>query len=140
MSAAREGWTERILSVSSPFRRTKKPDTHLEIWFFVFGAEGTQKTECRCPVGICSIPAGRNRHHSVSSPFRHAKKPDTHLEIWFFVFGAEGTQKTECRCPVGICSIPAGRNRYHSVSSPFHRIIIRFDYPLFALDNFSFPR
>ena len=24
MSAAREGWTERILSVSSPFRRTKE--------------------------------------------------------------------------------------------------------------------
>ena len=33
MSAAREGLTERILSVSSPFRCTKKADTYLGICF-----------------------------------------------------------------------------------------------------------
>ena len=34
--------------------------------FYVCG--GTRTIKCKCPVDICSIPVGRNRHHNVTSP------------------------------------------------------------------------
>ena len=60
MSAAREGWTERILSVSSPFRRTQKPDTQLGIRFFAFVRKKLKKL---------------NRYFSMTSPFRCGEVP-----------------------------------------------------------------
>ena len=56
MSVARDGLTERNLDFSSPFRCTKKADTHLGICFFAFIEDGTRTFKCKAPVEPCLPP------------------------------------------------------------------------------------
>ena len=81
MSAAREGLTERILSVSSPFRRTIKRLIPFGMTRSILCRAGLEPYKCECPVDIRSIPARRNRHHSVTSPFRRTIKSTQNRKI-----------------------------------------------------------
>lgn len=70
MSAAREGLAERLLGVSSPFRRTKNPDTHLGIWIFAFGRKDLNNT-IHYLIDIYSISVGRTRYGNTLKSFRN---------------------------------------------------------------------
>ena len=72
VSAAREGLTERILSVSSPFRCTKKADTHMGICFFAAWKE-TRRFKSNSPVGCWASPV-LTAMHPYHVPKEHGQR------------------------------------------------------------------
>ena len=67
----------RLLSVTSPFWRTKNGSSHSG-WPVFDVSGGTRTISCRCPVDICSAAAGRRRLHNITSPFWRTGNEPSH--------------------------------------------------------------
>ena len=65
-------WRHRV--GSSPTTGTKIRVIPYGMTRIFYACAGTRTIKCKCPVDICSIPAGRNRHHNVTSPTTGAAK------------------------------------------------------------------
>ena len=81
MSAAREGWTERILSVSSPFRCTKTGNTICCFLFLFMHKKGLDKFNAAVRWTAAGTSSKTGGNHNIPSPFHRTTNCD--LNVYF---------------------------------------------------------